>query len=196
MDTLLQHRYKKTSKNIVTILFLHKSPHFNLLFHIISSNIKALIISYKCFLYLCHRNLPPDVIALQHAIVMALTSKMILQMQKYVIGARSSTHYVLSMHFTNVMVNFNCFHTFNTEITNYRTYFTVCRVFNEQRHFKYVQTNVNTLECCRNGGCRLPTDVVIQCTCVRHRPQRCSGGILKRYLLKKISLVYIYEIFI
>jgi hypothetical protein len=34
------------------------------------------------------------------------------------------THYVLSIHFTNVTVNFNCFHTFSTEMTNYRAYFT------------------------------------------------------------------------
>ena len=112
---------------------------------------------------------------------MVLTSNMILQMQKYVIGTRSINHYVFSIHLKNVMVNFNCFHTFNTEITNYRTYFTVCRVFNEQRHFKYVQTNVNTLECCHNGSYRL------QCAYARHRPQCCSGGISKRYLLKKYA---------
>ena len=83
------------------------------------------------------------------------------------------------------MVNFNCFHSFSTEIMNCRAYFTVVRIFNEWRHFKYVQTNVNTLECCRNGGCRLPTGVGIQCACARHRPQPCSGGISKRYSLNK-----------
>ena len=75
--------------------------------------------------------------------------------------------------------------TFSNEITNYRVYFTVCRNFNEWRHIKYVQTNVNTLECCRNCSCRLPTDVGIQCACTRHLPQLCSGEISKRYLLKK-----------
>ena len=53
------------------------------------------------------------------------------------------------------MVNFNCFHSFSTEIMNCRAYFTVVRIFNEWRHFKYVQTNVNTLECCHNGSIRL-----------------------------------------
>ena len=37
--------------DIVTILFLHKSPHLNLLFHIISSNIKALIITNNKVFY-------------------------------------------------------------------------------------------------------------------------------------------------
>ena len=45
----------------------------------------------------------------------------------------------LSKPFTNVTVNLNCFHTFSTEITNYRAYFTVSGIFNERRHFKYVQ---------------------------------------------------------
>ena len=63
----------------------------------------------------------------------------------------------------NVTVNFNCFHIFSTEIMNYRAYFTVVGIFNERRHFKYVQMNVNTLEWCCIGGCRLPTDVGIQC---------------------------------
>ena len=99
--------------------------------------------------------------------------------------AKTRDSHVLSIHFTNVTVNLNCFHIFSTEITNYRAYFTVCRIFNERRHFKYVQTNVNMLECCPNGGCRLSTDVGIQCAYARHRPQRWSGGISKRYLLKK-----------
>ena len=63
-------------------------------------------------------------------------------------------------------------------------------IFNEQRHFKYVQMNVNLLECCRNGVFRLPTDAGIQCACARHRPQHCSGGISKWYLLKKHASYY------
>ena len=111
---------------------------------------------------------------------------------KYIPFANHSiTHYVLSIHFANVTVNFNCFYTFSAEITNYRAYFTVGRIFNERRHFKYVQTNVNTLECCRNRGCHLQSD--IQCACARHHPQHCSGGISKPHFLKKhASYIYIY----
>jgi hypothetical protein len=58
-------------------------------------------------------------------------------------------------------MNFNCFHTFSTEIKNYRAYFRVGGIFNERRHLKYVQTNINMLECCRDDGCRLPTDLDI-----------------------------------
>ena len=58
-----------------------------------------------------------------------------------------------------MLVIFKCFHTFSTEITNYRAYSTVDGILNDRRHFKYIQKNVNMLECCRNGGCHLPTDV-------------------------------------
>jgi hypothetical protein len=43
----------KTSKNIVKILFLHKSPHFNLLFHII------IAISERVYVRLYIFEMPP-----------------------------------------------------------------------------------------------------------------------------------------
>ena len=96
-----------------------------------------------------------------------------------------------SIHFTNVTVNFDCFHIFSTEMKNYRRYFTVCRSFYERRYFKFVQTKVNMLKCCRNGGCLLPTDVGIQCACAWH----CSTAVEEFQndtYLKDMPHVYIY----
>ena len=135
-------RYKKTSKHIVTILFLHKSPCFNLLFHIISSNIKALIISnnkvfYTFIIEICRLMWQP----LQHSCLRSSSWTFFWPSLKALTHLWTIPSLIMFCPYTSQMLRWisTAFTSaFSTQITNYRVYFTVGGIYNERRYFKYV----------------------------------------------------------
>ena len=154
---------EKTKSYFQNMLFLLDSPYPKLLFYMISTIIKAFIMTGHQFLYpvLVERGRP----WLQTAVRFAARHACYHEIVELHI---SDDEYQPVAHFLHLK-------------TDKRPYFTVGGALHHLEHFKRTEQHVNTVCFSRICVCGLPMNDGKQRACVKWRPQRCGGNIRKLY---------------